>query len=187
MTDRWNFFVGRCARRGECDYPERRPSYEHSRYRQHGIRHYERDHEQHFGAVAQCRRPRLKSLLSGKMGRLFPMAGGGSCCNEASGRTTHNTIGEPRVITEQWRKHYSTVRPHSSLGYRPPAPETHIFRQVANARRKKKRTQHLHQLRGLVTSSWSTNFSASRPLSSPRFVSHCRQIVSTLCTSMLSM
>jgi len=24
---------------------------------------------------------------------------------------------------ESWRRHYNTVRPHSSLGYRPPAPE----------------------------------------------------------------
>ncbi|MCP4316676.1 MAG: transposase, partial [Hyphomicrobiales bacterium] len=23
-----------------------------------------------------------------------------------------------------WRKHYNTKRPHSALGYRPPAPET---------------------------------------------------------------
>ncbi|MEO0983620.1 MAG: integrase core domain-containing protein, partial [Pseudomonadota bacterium] len=23
-----------------------------------------------------------------------------------------------------WRQHYNTVRPHSVLGYRPPAPET---------------------------------------------------------------
>ena len=29
----------------------------------------------------------------------------------------------PRVLIEQWRKHYNTVRPHSSLRYRPPAPE----------------------------------------------------------------
>ncbi|HJN23864.1 MAG TPA: integrase core domain-containing protein, partial [Rhodospirillales bacterium] len=27
---------------------------------------------------------------------------------------------------ECWRRHYNTVRPHSSLGYRPPAPETVI-------------------------------------------------------------
>ncbi|WP_144078599.1 integrase core domain-containing protein, partial [Solemya velum gill symbiont] len=27
---------------------------------------------------------------------------------------------------EQWRKHYNTKRPHSSLGYRPPAPESII-------------------------------------------------------------
>ncbi|MBK5263856.1 MAG: transposase, partial [Alphaproteobacteria bacterium] len=25
-----------------------------------------------------------------------------------------------------WRRHYNTVRPHSALGYRPPAPETII-------------------------------------------------------------
>ena len=29
-----------------------------------------------------------------------------------------------RIIIEQWRRHYNTVRPHSSLGYRPPAPNT---------------------------------------------------------------
>ncbi|MGH6675370.1 MAG: integrase core domain-containing protein, partial [Xanthobacteraceae bacterium] len=26
-------------------------------------------------------------------------------------------------VIESWRQHYNTVRPHSSLGYRPPAPE----------------------------------------------------------------
>ena len=34
-----------------------------------------------------------------------------------------DTILEARVITERWRKTYNMVRPHSSLGYRPPAPE----------------------------------------------------------------
>jgi putative transposase len=28
------------------------------------------------------------------------------------------------VLIEQWRRHYNTVRPHSALGYRPPAPQT---------------------------------------------------------------
>ncbi|WP_254447264.1 transposase, partial [Ruegeria sp. HKCCA0235A] len=27
---------------------------------------------------------------------------------------------------EQWRRHYNTKRPHSALGYRPPAPEAII-------------------------------------------------------------
>lgn len=27
---------------------------------------------------------------------------------------------EARVIIEQWRLHYNQLRPHSSLGYRPP-------------------------------------------------------------------
>ena len=34
-----------------------------------------------------------------------------------------NTLAEARVLIEQWRVHYNTVRPHSALGYRPPAPE----------------------------------------------------------------
>jgi putative transposase len=33
------------------------------------------------------------------------------------------SIKELRVLAERWRIHYNTVRPHSSLGYRPPAPE----------------------------------------------------------------
>ena len=28
-----------------------------------------------------------------------------------------------QVLIEQWRRHYNAVRPHSSLGYQPPAPE----------------------------------------------------------------
>lgn len=34
-----------------------------------------------------------------------------------------NTLAEARVLIEAWRKHYNAVRPHSSLRYRPPAPE----------------------------------------------------------------
>jgi transposase InsO family protein len=33
------------------------------------------------------------------------------------------TLKEAKVLIEQWRVHYNTVRPHSSLGYRPPAPQ----------------------------------------------------------------
>jgi len=32
------------------------------------------------------------------------------------------TLPEAKVLIERWRQHYNTVRPHSSLGYRPPAP-----------------------------------------------------------------
>ena len=34
------------------------------------------------------------------------------------------TLKEAQIIIEDWRKHYNTKRPHSALGYRPPAPET---------------------------------------------------------------
>jgi len=33
------------------------------------------------------------------------------------------SLAEARVVIETWRRHYNTERPHSSLGYRPPAPE----------------------------------------------------------------
>jgi transposase InsO family protein len=33
------------------------------------------------------------------------------------------TLKEAQVIIESWRREYNTIRPHSSLGYRPPAPE----------------------------------------------------------------
>jgi transposase InsO family protein len=32
-------------------------------------------------------------------------------------------LKEAQVLIEQWRRHYNEVRPHSSLGYRPPAPK----------------------------------------------------------------
>ncbi len=33
------------------------------------------------------------------------------------------SLREAQVIIEAWRRHYNTIRPHSALGYRPPAPE----------------------------------------------------------------
>jgi len=32
-------------------------------------------------------------------------------------------LAEARTLIEAWRRHYNTVRPHSSRGYRPPTPE----------------------------------------------------------------
>jgi putative transposase len=37
------------------------------------------------------------------------------------------TLKEAHIIIERWRIHYNTVRPHSSLGGQPPAPETIQF------------------------------------------------------------
>lgn len=34
------------------------------------------------------------------------------------------TLAEAKIVIEAWRRHYNTIRPNSSLGYRPPAPET---------------------------------------------------------------
>jgi transposase InsO family protein len=35
-----------------------------------------------------------------------------------------DSLAEAQVLTERWRQMYNTFRPHSSLGYRPPAPES---------------------------------------------------------------
>ena len=34
------------------------------------------------------------------------------------------SLREAQIVIEDWRRHYNTERPHSALGYRPPAPET---------------------------------------------------------------
>ena len=40
----------------------------------------------------------------------------------AQWRDLHDRAHEARVLTTWWRRHYNHVRPHSALGYRPPAP-----------------------------------------------------------------
>jgi putative transposase len=37
------------------------------------------------------------------------------------------SLKEAQVIIESWRQHYNTIRPHSSLAYRPPAPEVWMW------------------------------------------------------------
>ena len=40
-----------------------------------------------------------------------------------NGKIFYN-LTEAKVLIERWRNHYNTIRPHSALGYRPPAPQT---------------------------------------------------------------
>jgi putative transposase len=47
----------------------------------------------------------------------------GKMRDELLDREIFTTLEEARVLIEQWRQEYNQVRPHSSLGYRPPAPE----------------------------------------------------------------
>jgi transposase InsO family protein len=37
------------------------------------------------------------------------------------------SLAEAKVVIESWRRHYNTTRPHSALGYRPPAPEVVLW------------------------------------------------------------
>ena len=36
------------------------------------------------------------------------------------------TLREAQIIIESWRRHFNTIRPHESLGYKPPAPEVFV-------------------------------------------------------------
>jgi len=47
-------------------------------------------------------------------------------CESFNGRFRDELLNGALIVIEQWRKHYNTKRPHSALGYRPPAPETII-------------------------------------------------------------
>jgi putative transposase len=50
----------------------------------------------------------------------------GKLRDELLDREIFDTLWEAKVLIERWRREYNGVRPHSSLGYRPPAPEAYI-------------------------------------------------------------
>ena len=50
----------------------------------------------------------------------------GKLRDELLDREIFYTLTEATVLIERWRRHYNTVRPHSALGYRPPAPEATV-------------------------------------------------------------
>ena len=47
----------------------------------------------------------------------------GKLRDELLNREIFYTLKEVEILTERWRREYNTIRPHNSLGYRPPAPE----------------------------------------------------------------
>lgn len=50
----------------------------------------------------------------------------GKLRDELLNREIFYTLKEAQILIERWRKHYNTIRPHSSLGYKPPAPVTFL-------------------------------------------------------------
>ena len=46
----------------------------------------------------------------------------GKLRDELLDREIFYTLTEAKILIERWRREYNTVRPHSALGYRPPAP-----------------------------------------------------------------
>jgi transposase InsO family protein len=57
----------------------------------------------------------------------------GKLRDELLDREVFETLLEAKVLIERWRVEYNTIRPHSSLGYRPPAPEVRPLQRPASA------------------------------------------------------
>jgi len=51
----------------------------------------------------------------------------GKMRDELLNRELFTTLTEAKVLIAQWRKQYNQVRPHSSRGYKPPAPEANLL------------------------------------------------------------
>jgi transposase InsO family protein len=57
--------------------------------------------------------------------------------DEPLDRAIFFTLREARVLIDRWRHPYNTFRPHSALGYRPPAPEAWRIPPPASASRQR--------------------------------------------------
>src|ERR1700747_3670242 len=54
------------------------------------------------------------------------------------------SLKEAQILTERWRVEYNTERPHSALGYRPPAPQAIIPKPGHGDVENQTRFPHLH-------------------------------------------
>lgn len=56
----------------------------------------------------------------------------GKMRDELLNREIFYTLAEAQVLIEDWRRTYNTIRPHSALNYRPPAPEAILVPPLSN-------------------------------------------------------
>jgi transposase InsO family protein len=53
--------------------------------------------------------------------------------DELLNRELFYSLAEARYLIETWRQYFNQIRPHSSLGYRPPAPAAVLPLQLSNS------------------------------------------------------
>ena len=84
--------------------------------------------------IAEAVRDRIKAV-GGKTAYIEPgPPWENGYCESFNGRMRNELLNgkifyslhEAQIIIERWRNHYTAKRPHSALGYRPPAPEAII-------------------------------------------------------------
>ena len=51
----------------------------------------------------------------------------GKLRDELLNREIFYTLKEAQILVRRWRRQYNQVRPHSSLGYQPPAPQATLL------------------------------------------------------------
>jgi putative transposase len=54
----------------------------------------------------------------------------GKMRDELLNREIFTTLTEAKVLIEEWRREYNQFRPHSALGYHPPAPEVRLAQSL---------------------------------------------------------
>jgi len=78
----------------------------------------------HFLSWGIDHRIELNHIQPGKpVQNAFVESFNGKLRDELLNREIFDTLLEAKVLIERWRREYNTIRPHSALGYRPPAPE----------------------------------------------------------------
>ena len=81
-----------------------------------------------FGNGSRPSEPRPPTSNPAAHGRTaIAKASTASCAMNCSTARSSTHCKEAKIVIEDWRRHYNTVRPHSSLGYRPPAPEAIVW------------------------------------------------------------
>jgi putative transposase len=62
--------------------------------------------------------------MTGSNNRGYRESFNGELRDELLNGKIFHSLKEAQIVIEQWRKHYNTIRPHSAIGNRPPAPQT---------------------------------------------------------------
>ena len=96
--------------------------------------HESQSEDHHADEAAYARGDRVQAAPSGCAG--LAGADGGGCDSHNRGDRglrdelldgeVFYSLREAEIIIASWRRHDNAVRPHASLGYRPPAPEVFV-------------------------------------------------------------